>query len=341
MAEFPSVTLPDDVLLRVEDLRVEFPVKEGLLRQRQVASIKAVDGVSLDLRRGETLSLVGESGCGKSTMALTIMRLQQATAGRIIFEGTDITSLRGSSLRPFRRRMQMVFQDPFGSLDPRMTVRDIVGEPLVVHGLSRDRKAYSERIAALMELVGLLPNMANRYPHEFSGGQRQRIGIARALALEPDVIICDEPVSALDVSIQSQILNLLMDLQERLKLSYLFISHDLSVVRHISNRVAVMYLGRIVELASADEIFRIPRHPYTRTLIAAAPSPNLSTEAERMASPIIGEIPSPRNVPSGCRFHPRCPSAVPQCSIESPSLSTSTSGGKVWCQLYEPDTGIA
>lgn len=341
MAEFPSVTLPDDVLLRVEDLRVEFPVKEGLLRQRQVASIKAVDGVSLDLRRGETLSLVGESGCGKSTMALTIMRLQQATAGRIIFEGTDITSLRGSSLRPFRRRMQMVFQDPFGSLDPRMTVRDIIGEPLVVHGLSRDRKAYSERIAALMELVGLLPNMANRYPHEFSGGQRQRIGIARALALEPDVIICDEPVSALDVSIQSQILNLLMDLQERLKLSYLFISHDLSVVRHISNRVAVMYLGRIVELASADEIFRIPRHPYTRTLIAAAPSPNLSTEAERMASPIIGEIPSPRNVPSGCRFHPRCPSAMPQCSIGPPSISTSTGGGKVWCQLYVPDTGIA
>ena len=338
MADSSAVSSQGDTLLRVEDLRVAFPVTEGVLRQREIASIKAVDGVSFDLRRGETLGLVGESGCGKSTTALTIMRLQQASSGRIIFDGADITDLRGSALRPFRRRMQMVFQDPFGSLDPRMTVRDIIGEPLVVHG-SRDRKAYGERVAALMELVGLLPNMANRYPHEFSGGQRQRIGIARALALEPDLIICDEPVSALDVSIQSQILNLLMDLQDRLNLSYLFISHDLSVVRHISKRVAVMYLGRIVELAPAEEIFRAPRHPYTQTLMAAAPSPDLMAEAERVAPPIIGEIPSPRDVPPGCRFHPRCPTAMAQCSTAPPPASTSASGATVWCQLYGSDAG--
>lgn len=341
MAESAPASPASDVLLRVEDLRVEFPVNEGLLRPRQVASIKAVDGVSFDLRRGETLSLVGESGCGKSTTALAIMRLQQATSGHVIFDSTDITHLSGAALKPFRRRMQMVFQDPFGSLDPRMTVRDIIGEPLVVHGLSRDKTAYNDRIAALMDLVGLLPNMAARYPHEFSGGQRQRIGIARALALEPDVIICDEPVSALDVSIQSQILNLLMDLQDRLNLSYLFISHDLSVVRHISNRVAVMYLGGIVELAPTEEIFSGPRHPYTRTLIAAAPSPDPIAEAARIAAPVIGEVPSPRNQPKGCRFHPRCPQVMPECSVTPPSATIAASGASVWCHLYRNDAAAS
>ena len=334
MTDAASATLSDDVLLRVEDLHVAFPVTEGVLRPREVASIRAVDGVSFELRRGETLSLVGESGCGKSTTALAIMRLQQATSGRILFDGADITQLGASAMKPFRRRMQMVFQDPYGSLDPRMCVRDIIGEPLVVHGLARDRRAYGERIAYLMDLVGLLPNMAGRYPHEFSGGQRQRIGIARALALEPDLIICDEPVSALDVSIQSQILNLLMDLQDRLKLSYLFISHDLSVVRHISSRVAVMYLGGIVEIAPAEEIFRAPRHPYTRMLMAAAPSHDALTEQSRPRAPVIGEIPSPRNIPAGCRFHTRCPEAMERCRRAAPPVSASPDGAKVWCQLY-------
>ncbi|MFH0300200.1 dipeptide/oligopeptide/nickel ABC transporter ATP-binding protein [Bradyrhizobium sp. 31Argb] len=245
-----------DVLLRVDDLQVHFPVHKGAVFRKQVATVKAVDGVSFQLKRGETLGLVGESGCGKSTTGLAILRMLEPSGGRIEFEGQDITHFDKSSLRPLRRRMQMVYQDPFGSLNPRMKVRDIIGEPLEVHGLANDRKAFDQRIAQLMRTVGLLPDMADRFPHEFSGGQRQRIGIARALALEPALIICDEPVSALDVSIQAQVVNVFVELQQRLGMAYLFIAHDLAVVRHVSDRIAVMYLGRIVEIAARDEIYR-------------------------------------------------------------------------------------
>ena len=255
-----------DTILRVVDLKVHFPVMKGIVVQREVATVKAVDGVSFSLRRGETLGLVGESGCGKSTTGLAVLRMLTPTAGRIEFEGRDIAPLTKAEMGPIRKRMQMVYQDPYGSLNPRMKVRDIVGEPLEVHGLAGDREAYKTRVEKLISLVGLLPDMADRYPHEFSGGQRQRIGIARAMALEPSLIICDEPVSALDVSIQAQVVNLFMDLQQRLGLTYLFIAHDLAVVRHISDRIAVMYLGRIVEVASRADIYKEPLHPYTKAL---------------------------------------------------------------------------
>ena len=324
----------DDVLLRVDGLKVHFPVTEGVLA-RQVSSVKAVDGVSFDLKRGETLGLVGESGCGKSTTALTVLRMQAATAGTIEFEGRDITTLSKAELRPLRQRMQMVYQDPFGSLNPRMNVRRIIGEPLVVHGLARDKVAFNSRVAELMDLVGLLPDMADRYPHEFSGGQRQRISIARALALEPSLLICDEPVSALDVSIQAQVINLLMDLQERLGLAYLFIAHDLSVVRHISDRIGVMYLGRIVEIAECEALFENPRHPYTQALLGAVPVPDPEVEGARPQTLIVGEVPSVRNPPPGCRFHPRCPEVMPVCQNEAPELS-NTEGvtGAVACHLH-------
>ena len=260
----------------------------------------------------------------------------EPTGGRIVFEGRDITTLDRASMRPLRRRMQMVYQDPFGSLDPRMKVRDIVGEPLIVHGLAGDRATYRHRVAELIEMVGLLPDMADRYPHEFSGGQRQRIAIARALALEPALLICDEPVSALDVSIQAQIVNLLMDLQERLGLTYLFIAHDLSVVRHISDRIAVMYLGRIVELASRDELYRDPKHPYTEALLAAVPIPDPELEAARPQQVLKGEVPSVLNPPSGCRFHPRCPKALPECSSAVPTLLRIAAGREVSCHLHAP-----
>jgi oligopeptide transport system ATP-binding protein len=263
---------------------------------------------------------VGESGCGKSTTALAVLRMLAPAAGRIVFEGEDITRHDQARMRPIRRRMQMVYQDPYGSLNPRMRVRDIVGEPLVVHGLASDRRAYESRVAGLLEMVGLLPDMAQRYPHEFSGGQRQRIGIARALALEPSLLVCDEPVSALDVSIQAQVVNLLMDLQERLGLAYLFIAHDLSVVRHISDRIAVMYLGRIVEIAARDELYRDPRHPYTKALLAAVPIPDPELEAARPQQVIAGEVPSVLNPPRGCAFHPRCPVAGARCREEMPPL---------------------
>ena len=305
-------------LLKVEDLKVHFPVKTGGVLQRTTGSVKAVDGISFDLRPGETLGLVGESGCGKSTTALAVLRMLQSTAGRIWFEGTDITRYSPKQMRPLRKRMQMVYQDPFGSLDPRMRVRDILAEPLIVHGVAGDKKQRRDRIAELMELVGLLPDMARRYPHEFSGGQRQRIGIARALALEPALIVCDEAVSALDVSIQAQVVNLFMDLQEKLGLTYLFIAHDLSVVRHISDRIAVMYLGKIVEVASRDELFDNPRHPYTEALLAAVPVPDPALEATRPRQILRGEVPSVQNPPPGCHFHPRCPRAVPQCSEAHP-----------------------
>ena len=335
MAEpIPAPATANDSLLRVEGLKVHFPVTEGVVVQKRVGSVKAVDGVSFELRRGETFGLVGESGCGKSTTALAVLRMLEPTTGRIMFEGEDVTHLGPARMRPLRRRMQMVYQDPFGSLNPRMKVRDIVGEPLVVHGLATDRAAYRGRVAELMDLVGLLPDMADRYPHEFSGGQRQRIGIARALALEPSLLICDEPVSALDVSIQAQVVNLLMDLQERLGLTYLFIAHDLSVVRHISDRIGVMYLGRIVEIATRDALFAAPRHPYTQALLAAVPLPNPALEAARPHELIAGEVPSVRNPPSGCGFHPRCPKATARCAAERPEL-VARDGAAVACHLYD------
>ena len=324
---------PDNVLLRVEDLKVHFPVTEGVLMRRRVGSVKAVDGVSFELRRGETFGLVGESGCGKSTTALAILRMLEPTAGRIVFDGEDISRIDQRGLRPLRRRMQMVFQDPFGSLNPRMRVREIVGEPLKVHGVAGSRRRFRERVAELLDLVGLLPAMADRYPHQFSGGQRQRIGIARALALEPDLLLCDEAVSALDVSIQAQVLNLLMELQERLGLTYLFIAHDLSVVRHISDRIGVMYLGRIVEIASRDELFERPRHPYTEALLASVPTPDPAIEAARPHRLIAGEVPSVRNPPSGCRFHPRCPKVLDRCRSVGPALE-DVGAARVACHLY-------
>ena len=322
-----------DVLLRVEDLKVHFPVTEGVLVRRRVGSVKAVDGVSFELRRGETFGLVGESGCGKSTTALAILRMLELTAGRIVFGGEDVTTHSQKQLRGVRRRMQMGVQDPFGSLNPRMRVGEIVGEPLKVHGLAGDRRRYRARVAELLDIVVLLPAMANRYPHQFSGGQRQRIGIARALALEPDLVICDEAVSALDVSIQAQVLNLLMDLQQQLGLTYLFIAHDLSVVRHISDRIGVMYLGRIVEITTRDELFERPRHPYTEALLGSVPTPDPVIEAARPHRLIAGEVPSVREPPPGCAFHPRCPKVLGHCDRLEPLLE-AVGPARVACHLY-------
>ncbi|MDA1074110.1 MAG: ATP-binding cassette domain-containing protein [Proteobacteria bacterium] len=312
----------ESALLEVRDLKVHFPVHEGVLIQRQVGSVKAVDGVSFTLQRGETFGLVGESGCGKSTTALAVLKMVNVSGGQIIFEGQDIATLNESAMHPLRKRMQMVYQDPFGSLNPRMKVGDIIGEPLVVHGVSRRSSEYKQRVRQLIDQVGLLPDMAGRYPHEFSGGQRQRIGIARALALNPALLICDEPVSALDVSIQAQVVNLLMDLQRDLNLTVLFIAHDLSVVRHISDRIGVMYLGKIVEIAPRDELFDHPRHPYTRALLDAVPVPNPIIEAGRAQQLIRGEVPSVRNPPAGCHFQPRCPLADSRCREQRPVLTS-------------------
>lgn len=325
-----ALSMASSTLLQVNDLKVHFPVAAGLWG-RNNDTVKAVDGVSFALSRGETFSLVGESGCGKSTTALAVLRMLAVTDGSIVFDGQDITHLSQNKLRPLRRRIQMVYQDPFASLNPRMKIGDIIGEPLMVHGQRGDRRAFDKRVAELMDLVGLLPDMADRYPHEFSGGQRQRVGIARALALNPDLLICDEAVSALDVSIQAQILNLLMDLQQELALTYLFIAHDLSVVRHISDRVGVMYLGRLVEVASRDQLFDSPQHPYTQGLMAAVPVANPEIEASRPQQLIVGEVPSVRNPPSGCRFHPRCPIAVDACSTKTPQLLKSSDGRDIAC----------
>jgi len=329
------MAMTSDPLLSVKDLKVHFPVTEGALWQRQVGSVKAVDGISFDLRRGETFSLVGESGCGKSTTALAVLRMLGITSGSVVFEGRDITNMDAATIRPLRRRMQMVYQDPFASLNPRMKIGDIIGEPLVVHGLATDKGIYQARVRELMDLVGLLPEMAGRYPHEFSGGQRQRVGIARALALEPDLLICDEAVSALDVSIQAQIINLLMDLQDELGLTYLFIAHDMSVVRHISTRVGVMYLGQLVEIAERDQLFDSPSHPYTVGLMAAVPVADPEIEATRPQQLIVGEVPSVRNPPSGCRFHPRCPHARESCTVDAPALRKIEDGRRVACVLFE------
>ena len=320
-------------LLRVEDLKVHFPVMQGVLIKKQVAKVHAVDGVSFTLGRGETLGLVGESGCGKSTTGLAVLRMLGVTSGRIEFEGVDITHHDKAQMRPLRRRLQMVYQDPYGSLNPRMKVSDIIGEPLVVHGLTGDPAQYADRIAQLMRTVGLLPDMADRYPHEFSGGQRQRIGIARALALEPSLLICDEPVSALDVSIQAQVVNVLQELQERMGLAYLFIAHDLAVVKHISNRVAVMYLGKLVEVADKRTLYARPLHPYTQALLSAIPKPDPTLDRQRII--LSGDVPSPINPPPGCRFHTRCTYAQDRCKQEEPLLRDAGDGQRVACHFFE------
>jgi len=294
-----------DTLLRVENLKMHFPIYRGVF-QRQVGAVLAVDGISFDVRRGETLGLVGESGCGKSTTGRAILQLYKPTAGNVHFEGVDLIKLRGEELRHMRRKMQMIFQDPYASLNPRMTVEQIVGEPLIVHSAATGKEIH-ERVENLLGLVGLNPAFATRYPHEFSGGQRQRIGVARALALQPSFIICDEPISALDVSIQAQVVNLLEELQEQFNLTYLFIAHDLSMVRHISKRVAVMYLGVIVELTSRDELYLNPLHPYTQALLSAVPIADPVVAAQRQRIILEGDVPSPANPPSGCRFRTRCP----------------------------------
>ena len=323
-----------ELVLEVSDLKVHFPVMAGAVMRKQVGSVKAVDGVSFDVRRGETLGLVGESGCGKSTTGLAVLKMLDITSGQVVFEGEDISGYDRARMRPIRRRMQMVYQDPFGSLNPRMKVAEIVGEPLEVHGMAADRAVYRERVASLLDMVGLLPDMADRYPHEFSGGQRQRIGIARALALEPSLIICDEPVSALDVSIQAQVVNLFQELQERLGLTYIFIAHDLAVVRHISHRIAVMYLGRIVEIASRVDLYARPLHPYTVALLAAIPIPDPEIEATRPQQIIAGEVPSAMRPPPGCRFHTRCPKAMEVCKSVDPPMRTFDDGRAVACHLH-------
>ncbi len=329
-----SAPLPDSQdLLRLVDLAVHFPVTRGVWK-RKVGTVKAVDGVNLTVRKGETLGLVGESGCGKTTIGRSVIRLYKPTAGQVWFEGRDISRLGERALRPVRRRMSLIFQDPSGSLDPRKSAGSIVGEPLKIHGLTRGRHVYDEKVEQLFRLVGLDPSMIDRVPHEFSGGQRQRIGIARALACDPSLIICDEPVSALDVSMQAQIMNLLQDLQEGLGgLAYIFIAHDLSVVRHVSDRVAVMYLGRIVELTESRLLYDSPRHPYTKALLAAVPIPDPFVEEARAHTILEGEIPSPLNPPEGCTFHPRCPYCDPACKTQVPQLREVADGHYVSCLL--------
>jgi oligopeptide/dipeptide ABC transporter ATP-binding protein len=318
-------------LLEVSDLRKHYPVRSGILR-RAVGTVYAVDGVSFKLGSGETLGLVGESGCGKSTVARSILRLIEPTSGSIRLNGQEITHLSKSELRPNRRSMQIIFQDPFASLNPRMTAGDIVGEPLTVHGLATGKQKRA-RVAELFEQVGLRPDQMNNYPHQFSGGQRQRICIARALSLGPSLIVCDEPVSALDVSIQAQVINLLIDLQRQHHFSYLFIAHDLAVVAHISHRVAVMYLGRVVEIAGKAELFANPRHPYTQALLASVPVAD--PKAKRLTPMIDGDVPSPINPPSGCAFHTRCPYAMERCKMETPELVEIGGQHQVACFLNE------
>tara|TARA_B100000949_G_scaffold79725_1_gene71174 strand:- start:2731 stop:3762 length:1032 start_codon:yes stop_codon:yes gene_type:complete len=321
----------DDILVDVRGLKMYFPVNEGVIISRVVAEVKAVDGVSFFIKRGETLGLVGESGCGKTTTGRCILQLEKATAGEILYNGKDLTKLTQKEMSPIREKIQVIFQDPFSSLNPRMKIGDILAEPMAVHNIITDKEGRDNRVRELLSLCGLNPKFADRYPHEMSGGQRQRVGIARALALNPEFIICDEAVSALDVSIQAQVINLLEDLRDEFGLTYLFISHDLSVIRHLCQRVAVMYLGHIVELAECDELYDNPIHPYTRALLAAVPIPDPAVEAKRAHEVVKGEVPSPINPPSGCVFHPRCPIAVDGCSKAIPEFREIKPGHWVAC----------
>ena len=323
-------------LIEVKNLVKTFPIMGGIL-SREVASVKAVSDVSFSIPKGSTLGLVGESGCGKSTLGRCIIRLLEPTSGSIVFDGQDITKIRAEEMRRLRRKMQIIFQDPYASLNPRMSIGDIIGEPLKIHGLYKGKE--EARIRLLLDLCGLRAEAMHRYPHEFSGGQRQRICIARALAVEPEFIVCDEPVSALDVSIQSQILNLMMDLQEEFKLTYLFISHDLKVVKHVSDRVAVMYLGKVVEISSAQQIYANPLHPYTRALLSAIPIPDPTYKKERII--LQGDVPSPINPPVGCYFHPRCPSMREDCKAAFPPLRELTPGSGHEVACYHPGEKIS
>jgi oligopeptide transport system ATP-binding protein len=323
----------NDILVETRNLTVRFPVLAGLVRRRPVGAVNAVDRINLRIRRGETLGLVGESGCGKSTLARAILQLIPATSGEVLFDGAHLEGLDERELRPHRRRMQIIFQDPFSSLNPRMTVGEAIAEAMLVHGLASKAETPG-KVATLLGLVGLNPGMASRFPHEFSGGQRQRIGIARALAVEPDFIACDEPVSALDVSIQAQIVNLLDELRTRLRLTYLFVSHDLAVVRHISDRIAVMYLGQIVEIAPKERLYTDPLHPYTQALLSAVPVPSRKVESQRKRQILEGEVPSPFNPPLGCHLHPRCPHASEVCRRVEPVLQEVKSGHWVACHLH-------
>ncbi len=328
-----ETSVQPDKLLEVKNLKKYFPVTKGTFR-KVTQQLRAVDDVTFDIFRGETLGLVGESGCGKSTLGRTVLRLYEPTAGKLSYNHQDITNLPMSQLRSLRRSMQIIFQDPYASLNPRMTVGNIIGEALQIHKLFPDKSSREKRVLDLLSLVGLRPEAMQRYPHEFSGGQRQRIGIARALAVEPKFIVCDEPISALDVSIQAQIVNLLQDLQEQLGLTYLFIAHDLMVVKHISTRVAVMYLGNIVEVAPAKALYADPKHPYTQALLSAVPLPDPTRKHQRVM--LKGEVPSPINPPQGCKFHPRCPQVMEICRHQAPPLISIGEGRQVACHLYPP-----
>ena len=335
MSEAANMNDSGEVLLEVRDLKMHFPITRGILIQRKVGAIRAVDGLDFELFKGETLGLVGESGCGKSTTGRAILQLHRPTEGRVRFEGVELTATSGQELRQMRRRMQMIFQDPYASLNPRMTVGSIVGEPLDVHQLGNSRQDRQERVRELLEIVGLNPYFVNRYPHEFSGGQRQRIGVARALAVNPSFIVCDEPISALDVSIQAQVINLLEDLQKELQLTYLFIAHDLSVIRHISDRIAVMYLGKIVELAERSELYEKPKHPYTEALLSAVPVPDPVVESKRQRIILEGDVPNPASPPTGCNFNTRCPKAIERCFKEEPEFRDLGDGHYAACFLNE------
>jgi peptide/nickel transport system ATP-binding protein len=335
-AQAPTEPTAAPVLLKVDDLKVHFPIKKGIFFDRTVGHVYAVDGVSMTVRKGETYGLVGESGCGKSTLGRGILRLSEPTAGSVVFDGVDIAPLKGEELRRMRRRMQMVFQDPLGSLDPRQSVQSILVEGMKAHGLAVDDASTAKRLRELLSAVGLPKTALKKYPHEFSGGQRQRIGIARALTVNPDLIVADEPVSALDVSVQAQVINLLADLQQELGLTYIVIAHDLAVVKHISDRVAVMYLGGIVEEATATDLYAAPRHPYTIALLSAVPVPDPVVEDTRERILLTGDLPSPANPPSGCRFHTRCPWRQPtRCDTERPALRELDPGHRVACHYAE------